>query len=363
MSTATEFIFSEIGNQSLSKELKEIEEKFNTLSKATMTRYAVAQTPKEIVWRLNKAKLYHYIPTVEKCKSEPILLVYALMNRPYIFDLRPNNSFVEYLINKGYDVYLLDWGEPTIEDKYLNLDDYVLDYLPRVIRKVKSISGVDNFTIISWCIGAILSTSYAALRPNDGLKNLVVLTAPLDFSNKKAGGFIGWVTEKNFDVDKILTRFGNMPGEMIDYGARALKPIDNYVINYIKLWDNIDKPAVVEAWHAMSTWVNDIIPMTGGFYRQLIKNLYNENQLFFGSLLIKGEKVLLEKISANFLNVIAEDDHITPPCQSETVMQKISSIDKETLKLPGGHIGMMAGSAAMKSTWPKIEAWLSKRIK
>ncbi len=78
------------------------------------TKAAIAQTPKELVWTLNKAKLYRYVPVLPKEKRHPIplLLVFALMNRPYILDLRPGHSFVEYMVNKGYDLYLLDWGVP-----------------------------------------------------------------------------------------------------------------------------------------------------------------------------------------------------------------------------------------------------------
>ena len=77
-----------------------------------------------------------------------MLLVFALINRPYILDLRPGNSFVEYMLQNGYDVYLLDWGVPGPEDKQLKLDDYVLEYLPRAIRKLKAVSGSDEFSLL-----------------------------------------------------------------------------------------------------------------------------------------------------------------------------------------------------------------------
>ena len=81
-----------------------------------------------------------------------------------------------------------------------------------------------------------------------------------------------------------------MPGEMIDYGAKALKPVENYVGNYFKLWDNLDDPRVVESWHAMNTWVTDNIPMAGGAFRQLIVDLYRNDRLMQGSeLIIRGE--------------------------------------------------------------------------
>ena len=159
--------------------------------------------------------------------------------------------------------------------------------------------------MLGWCIGAILTTIYAAMRPDDGLRNLLLLTAPLDFSDRNGITFARWTDEKYFNVDKVLDAFGNMPGEMIDYGAKALKPVENYITNYCKLWDNLDDPQVVEAWHAMNTWVTDNIPMAGGAYRQLIVDLYRNNRLMKNELVVRGERVDLGRIRANLLTVIA----------------------------------------------------------
>ncbi len=344
-------------------ELERITQQTQTLNRVLTTRYPVGQTPKETVWTLNKAKLYRYIPQLPPAQRHrtPLLLVFAIMNKPTILDLRPGNSFVEYMVKQGYDVYLLDWGVPGPEDKHIKFDDYALEYLPRAIRKLKAVSGSDEFSMLGWCLGALITTIYAALRPNDGLKNLLLLTAPLDFADKTAGGFIRWTNDQNFNVDQIVATYGNMPGELIDYGAKALKPVENYIATYLNLWDNIDNPKVVESWHAMNTWVNDLIPMAGAAFQQLIKDFYRGNRLAQGTLTIRGERVDLPNVRANLLNVIALSDHITPTCQSENVMPAFGSKDKTLLKIRGGHIGMMAGSGALKRTWPQIDEWLAAR--
>lgn len=334
-----------------------------TFNRLLTTDAKIAQTPKQVIWTLNKAKLYRYIPVVPEGRrlKLPLLMVFAIMNRPHVLDLRPGHSFVEYMLRHGHDLYLLDWGAPGPEDKKLKFDDYVLDYLPRAIRKFKAVSGSDEFSLLGWCLGALISTLYAALRPNDGLKNLVLLTAPLDFTDKTAGGFARWTSNPAFDPDKIVDTFGNVPGELIDYGAKALKPVENFVGSYLNLWDNIDNPKVVESWHAMNTWVRDTIPMAGETYRQLIVEFYKQNRLMEGKLVLRGEHVDLGKLKANLLNVIAEADHITPPCQSEGIMNRIGSQDKELFRVRGGHIGIMAGSGAEKTTWPHIQSWLAAR--
>ena len=343
--------------------LSHLEEQLVALTKSMSEKAPIAQSPKQMIWSLNKAKLFRYTPVVpaEQRHPVPLVLVFALMNRPYVLDLRPGHSFVEFMVRRGYDVYLLDWGSPGPEDKNLKLDDYILEYLPRAIQKVKTVSGSEQFSLLGWCIGAILTTVYAALRPEQGLRNLIQLTAPLDFSNRDSLTFARWTDERYFDVEKVLGLFGNMPGEMIDYGSKALKPVENYISNYLKLWDNLDSPQVVESWRAMNTWVTDKIPIAGGAFRQLIVDLYRNDRLMKGELVIRGERVDLGKLTANLLTVIAEGDHITPPCQSENIGAKIGALDKEVFRVPGGHIGMMAGSGANKRVWPHIDGWLGGR--
>lgn len=346
-----------------SNALAGFEKRLRIFTRVLTTKAPIAQTPKDLVWTLNKASLYRYRPVVAPAERHrlPLLMVFAIMNRPSILDLRSGHSFVEFMVARGYDVYLLDWGVPGYEDRHLRLDDYAMEYLPRAIRKVKAIAGVEEFSLLGWCIGAILTTIYAALRPDDGLRNLLLLTAPLDFSNRNDVTFARWTDEKYFNVERILDAFGNMPGEMIDYGAKALKPVENYITNYCKLWDNLDDPRVVEAWHAMNTWVTDNIPMAGGAYRQLIVDLYRRNLLIKNELVVRGERVDLGRIRANLLTVIAEGDHITPPCQSETLLARAGSRDKEIYRTAGGHIGIMAGSGAPRNTWPHLDGWLGAR--
>lgn len=337
--------------------------KLDRFNELLNTKAPIALTPKRCVWSLNKAKLYRYTPVVpeDQLKPVPLLLVFAIMNRPYVLDLRPGHSFVEYMLRQGYDIYLLDWGIPGPEDKDLKFDDYALEYLPRVVRKLKAITGADEFSMLGWCLGALITTLYAALRPDDGVKNVVLLTAPLDFADREAGGFVKWATDPKFNADRIVDTFGNVPGEMIDAGAKMLKPVENYLGSYIGLWERLDNPNSVEAWHAMNTWVRETIPMAGAAYRQLINEFYKENRLMEGTAVIRGETVNLSKLTASLLNVIAESDHITPPCQSERIMEKIGGDDHTVLRVRGGHIGIMAGRGAEKNTWPHIDEWLAAR--
>lgn len=118
-----------------------------------------------MIWTRNKATLYRYVPSAQIRFPVPVLLVYALIDRPFILDLIPGNSFVEYLVQQGFDVYLLDWGIPGDEDRALLFDDYVLDYLAEAARQVLGNSRAEAVTLFGACIGGLLAAMYAALSP------------------------------------------------------------------------------------------------------------------------------------------------------------------------------------------------------
>src|SRR5205807_3144519 len=81
----------------------------------------VGQTPRDVVWKRGTAQLYHYRRTTDTVYPLPLLMVHSLVAKPYILDLIPGNSFVEFLVNQGFDIYLIDWGTPRPEDKNLLL--------------------------------------------------------------------------------------------------------------------------------------------------------------------------------------------------------------------------------------------------
>jgi polyhydroxyalkanoate synthase len=324
----------------------------------TSSEAPVGQTPKEVVWTKNKAKLYRYVGERPPRHRTPILLVFALINRPYVFDLRPGHSFVEFLLGEGFDVYLLDWGVPGDEDRHITLDQYVGDYMRRAVRKVCRTSGVDALSIIGYCIGGTLTACYVSLFP-DGIRNVVLLTAPIDFA--EAGRFGTWTDRRYYDVDKLVDTLGNVPGRVIDLGAKLLNPIVNTAGTYVRLWDRVVDDAYVEGWMAMNRWVNDNPPFAGAAFRQWIKAFYHENRLVKGRLTLCGRRVDLSQIKQPLLDVAAQRDAIAPMATTQPLAEMVSSTDKDFTVIPGGHVGIMAGRGAQKVLWPHVAGWLSTR--
>ena len=319
------------------------------------------QTPKEIIWTKNKARLYHYEPTARNTYPVPILLVYALINRPYVLDLMPGNSLVEFLVSKGFDVYMLDWGTPGDEDKNLSFENYVLDYIPQAVRKMLRNSHAGEFTLLGYCMGGTMSAMYAALFPGKPLRNLILLTAPTDFTPDDMGLFGVWTSEKYFDPDLLADAYGNVPGELIDTGNRMLKPVTNYVGTYVTMWERIMQDKSMDTWLAMSKWVNDGVPFAGAAFKQWIRDFYQQNKLVKGEIKLRGRAVNLAHITCPVLNIAGKKDHICTLPQAGATMRLIGSQDKEFYVIDAGHVGLLTGSNAKKNLWPKIQSWLEPR--
>jgi poly[(R)-3-hydroxyalkanoate] polymerase subunit PhaC len=319
------------------------------------------KTPKEVIWTKNKAKLYRYLPTTEKRFPVPILFVYALINRPYVLDLMPGNSLIEYLVQQGFDVYMLDWGTPGDEDANLTFDNYILDYMPRAIKKVLKTSKVDEFTLFGFCMGGTMSAMYASLFPAAPLRNLILLTTPIDFSSEITGLYGLWTSEKYFNPGMLADAFGTLPGELVDTGNRLTRPVTNLIGTYVTMWDRVLQDKPMDTWLAMNKWVNDGVPFPGAAFKQWIREFYQQNRLVKGEIQLRGRKVDLSNITCPVLNIAGTKDHICTVPQAQAAMRLISSTDKEFFVLNAGHIGLVTGSEAKKGLWPKINSWLEVR--
>ena len=318
----------------------------------------IAGSPRDVVWTHRKSTLYRY-RSRERKHAVPVLLVFALINRPHIFDLRRGNSFVEHLLEEGFDVFLLDWGEPGDADGDMGIDNYVCDELPWSIRETLRASGQDEVTLLGWCIGGTLCVMYGALEPEGPVRNMVLLTTPIETTGSLYGS---WVGRDSFDVDQVADALPAIPGAGVDMANKLMKPVTNYWTTYRRLWDQVRAGTARRGpYQAMAKWVADNPPFPAEAYRQWITWMYKENRLVSSSLQLRGRRVDLGRIDHNLLVVTAGADHIAPPPGTTPLLDLVSSADVTHLDRPGGHIGLMAGSKARTEIWPEIVDWLEER--
>jgi polyhydroxyalkanoate synthase len=288
-----------------------------------------------------------------------VLLVFALINRPDIFDLRPGHSFVEYLLEEGFDVFLLDWGVPGDEDADMGLDSYVCDELSWGIRETLRSSEQEELSLLGWCIGGTLVAMHAALERESPARNLVLLTTPVDTTGAL---YTKWVGRDSFDVDRVTEVMPSVPGAGVDWANKLMKPVTNYWTTYRQLWQRVlEGESRREAYQSMARWVADNPPFPGRAYREWITWMYKENRLVRGRVRLRGRAVDLRAIEQNLLVITAGADHIAPRPGTLPLLDLVASEDVTHLDRKGGHIGLMAGSKARNEIWPDIAEWLEER--
>ena len=315
-------------------------------------------SPKEVLIERGTMRLYRYRPRVDDVYRVPILLVMATTNRGYIFDMVPGQSLVEYLLEAGFDVFMLDWAPPRADEKSLTLESYVLGFLPQAVARVADETGEPDVSVIGYCFGGVLSLLWAALEGPGKLANLVTFTTPVDFSRMDM--FQAWADRRFFDVDRLVDTFGNCPGDYLYTAFDMLRP-GTRATTIARVYEGLHDDEYVRSFRMFDRWATDILPLAGEYFRQTTKLLMWENRLLGGTLEVGGRRVDLRAITAPFLHVAAQHDHIVPTASSAPLIGMVGATDKEEVVLKGGHVSLVAGGNAVKRLWPKLNQWLGKR--
>ncbi|MFW5905693.1 MAG: alpha/beta fold hydrolase, partial [archaeon] len=245
----------------------------------SMADVEVGHTPADVVYEENKLELLHYDPEAagidvpeDEREKVPILLVFALINRPYILDLQPDRSVVRRLLEAGHDVYMIDWHEPSRIDQHLTLDDYVNRYIKNCVDVVRERSGQEKINLLGYCMGGTMSAMYAALNP-EKVNALGLLAAGLYFED--TGGVLEmWGEEEYYDPQAVTDAFGNVPSEFLDRGFELMDPIDNYVTKYVRFVENVDNEDFVKNFARMEQWLEEGIDVAGATYTQFLEDIY-----------------------------------------------------------------------------------------
>jgi polyhydroxyalkanoate synthase subunit PhaC len=321
---------------------------------AGTSRPKVGQTPKDVVWRRDKAELWRY-RSDDVAYRPPVLVVHSLVSRSYVLDLYPGNSAVQHLLKSGLDMMLLDWGAADEVEAQNTLETYVDDYIPEAIGAACEVAGTEDVTLLGYCFGGVLSLLAAARHTELPIRNLVLMATPVDFSEMQ--GITSLVQSGRLDADDLIDETGNVPPEAVESAFRLLKPTAE-VSQYATLWEHLWNDEYMEGYQAMGQWVHDHVPFPGATARQTICDLVRDNGLMQGTLELGGERVDLHEIRMPVLNVVAERDHIVPIRAAEPVPELVGTPDAEELRLHAGHVGLVAGRSAAKVTLPGIADWI-----
>lgn len=317
----------------------------------------VGCSAKEAVFRTDRITLYRYKPIARPAGVTPVLISYALVNRPYMMDLQHDRSLIRRLLEQGLDIYLIDWGYPDGADRFLDLDDYINGFLHDCLQHMLDRHRIESANLLGVCQGGTFSLCYAALHP-ERVKNLVTMVTPVDFQTPE-NLLSKWA--QDMDVDAVVDAGGNVSGEMLNVAYVSLMPFRLMQQKYVSLVDILKDPRQVENFMRMEKWIFDSPDQAGEAFRQFTRWFFQENRLIKGTVELGGERVDLKKITQPVLNIFGRQDHLVPPSASIPLERCVGTRDYTAFEMDVGHIGMYVSGKSQKQLPETIAQWLKAR--
>lgn len=324
----------------------------------TAPRQTVGAMASDLLIRRGTMALYRYRSVADEVYRVPLLMISPPSNRGYIFDLASGQSFFEFMLQRGYDIYLLDWMPPRADEADLGLEHYVLDFIVECAERIARETGEDELTLSGYCMGGTLAVLYAALAEPGRIANLLCFTTPIDFQHMRL--FRAWADKSHFDVDQLVASLGVIPPELM-LGAFDLMRPANRTAGRIQLWTNMWNDDFVKSYRMFDRWAAETLPMPGRYFQQIVKQLLWDNALFNGRMKVGERQVDLKAIKVPILSIVAEHDHVVAREAAAPLLTMTGSTDCEEILTKGGHVSVVAGASALRRLWPSIDAWLGKR--
>ncbi len=315
------------------------------------------ESPKDAVFQVDEVVLYRYRSSTRSIRT-PVLIVYALVNRPSIVDLQEDRSLVRALLDRGLDIYLVDWGYAGSMQRWLTLDDYINEYIAECVDFICRTHELPAINLLGVCQGGVLSLCYGALHPAR-LKTLTTMITPVDFHvvpDAHGGLLNAWA--QGLDADLMTDAFGNVPGDLMNFGYLMLRPFQLMIGKYVDMIDSMDDPERLLNFLRMEQWIFDSPDQAGEAFRQFLRDFYQGNKLIKGEVVLGGRQVDLGQLVCPILNLYGLHDHLVPPRSSQALKSVVSSTDYREQGFDTGHVGVYVSSKVQKVLPRLMAEWL-----
>jgi len=316
-------------------------------------------TPNRVVFENDAHRLRDFSPRQEgeaqRPNTTPLLIVPPEVNRSTIVDFAPGQSLVRAALDHGFArVAAIEWrdveGSPAAARR--DIDDSVA-----TIRDAIGALG-GRVHLLGVCQGGWESAIAAALAP-EMTASLTLVAAPIDFhagtgAVKQVSRMMPMAAYRSL----VLRGRGSMPGKAISAGFDLMSPFERFVTTPFSVWARLDDDDWMRRHHQMQDWYRSPKALPGPLYLRAVRELFKENRLIQGRLVVCGRTVDLAAIRYPLCLVAGGRDHITPPPQLWAARRAVSSTHVHEVETDGGHIGTFMGRAELRDQWPGIFAWL-----
>src|SRR5690349_20831507 len=306
----------------------------------------LATTPGTVVFENELIQLIQYTPQTKEVEKTPLLIVPPCINKYYLLDLGAGNSFVEYAVAQGHQVFLISWRSAVSETQYLTWDDYLKLGPLAAIDVVRNIAGVDRVHALGFCVGGTILSCAAgvlAARGEDKLTSMTLLTTMIDFADT---GEIGLLIDPPSVAlrEATIGNGGILPGKELAFTFGTLRANDliwRYVV------DSYMKGAPPEAFDLLY-WDSDSVSLPGPMYCWYVRNTYVDNKIKDpGATTQCGQRIDLSKAEVPLYVLASREDHIVP-WQSAYRSKAIIGKDPRFVLAASGHVAGVINPPARK---------------
>ena len=295
----------------------------------------IANAEGSVIYENKLYQLLYYKPTQETSHQIPILIIPPWINKFYILDLKPENSFIKFLLSKGIPVFLMSWVNPDSSHSEIGYDDYLKDGLLDAIEQTRRFYSVDLINSIGYCIGGTLlatGLSYLNARKLEYIKSASFFTTLTDFEDP--GDLSIFVSDEYLNTIKDqIDDLGFMDGDFLSQTFSFLRSNDLIYGPAVKSYLMGKKPPPFDLLY----WNSDSTNLPGKMALEYLEKFYKNNDFSRGKLEVLGEKVNLEQISQPIIAIGTFNDHIAPWKSSFNGLSKTSG-EKVFILAGSGHI-------------------------
>ena len=319
-------------------------------------------TPRELVERTEHAELFRYdpVPGVEQ-RGKPLLLVPPLAAPALAFDLRRGCSVVEYFVEQGRPVYLVDYGPVTFSHRDQGIEHWVDTILPDAVRAVSTDAGGPSVHMAGWSLGGIFTMLTTAAHPELPIATATAVASPFDLHAVPILAIARPLNRAGVRIVHSTYRLaGGIPAPLTRLGFQ-LSAIDKYLTKPIAMLTHADDRDFLAQLEAVDRFMGNMYAYPGRTFGQLYHVVMRSNEFATGTMQLGGRAVELAKIDKPVLVVAGLNDTLAPmPAVTHLLDLVTGSPDADLVQAPGGHLGVLTGRAARTTTWPDMEEFYAR---
>lgn len=307
-------------------------------------------------------EMYHYRPIGRTRETgDPVLLVTPLAAPALCYDLRRGCSLVEHLLEQGRPTYLVEYGEVLFSNRSLGMEHWVDEVLPTAIREVSAHAGGRKVHLVGWSLGGIFSLLTAADQPDLPIGSLTVLGAPVDVTRVPMVAPLRPLL--NLTDGRLFTSLyrllGGAPKPLVRR-AFQLSSINQLITKPIALVTNLDDTEFLAQVEAVDRFTANMIAYPGRTFGQLYHRMFKGNQLASGVIGMDDREIALTDLRVPLLVFGGASDGIAPVASVRPLVDLVPGVGDLRFEIvPGGHLGMLTGRAARRTTWRLLDEFLT----